>query len=192
MITEKDKQWYVIYTKPNAEKKLCNEVCKHQIDAYLPLRKETRQWSDRSKIITLPVFKSYLFVYLNIADMHTVKTLPGFVHFISFGGYPTPIPDKEMVLLKAIMTESNNPQIRATALIKGDRVKLFKGALAGYEGILCQDQAGQKVALEIKKLNLSLLVDVPIANVIKINHPECNVKSLTATANDKREKPSKI
>ena len=169
MANENDKNWYVVYTNPNAEKKLLLAVSKLNLTAYLPLREEIKQWSDRRKKITVPVFKSYLFIHLDLAGIHTVKALPACVDFIRFGGYPTIMPDAEMQLLKAVMAASNSAQTRPTHLVKGDRVKLFKGTLAGYEGVLCEDPQGKKVAIEISKLNMSLMLDVPLEHMVKIN-----------------------
>lgn len=117
------------------------------------------------------MFKSYLFVYLDYAGIHRVKALPACVDFIHFGGYPSIFPDAEMQLLKAIMAVSNNVQTKPSHLVKGDRIKLFTGALSGYEGVLCADPQGKKVAIAISKLNMSLMLDVPLAHMVKIDTP---------------------
>ena len=83
------------------------------------------------------------------------------------------------IVLKAIMKKTNSEQVKSALLIKGDRVKLFKGALAGYEGILSEDQKGKKVVLKISKSSMSLLIDVPREHVIKISDPHSNGKELT-------------
>ncbi|NQZ23581.1 MAG: UpxY family transcription antiterminator [Colwellia sp.] len=168
-MNENDKHWYVIYTSPNCEKKLLVSIKKINLVAYLPINEEIRQWSDRRKKITMPLFKSYLFVYLDYSGIHTVKVLPGFVDFIRFGGLPTIIPSKEITLIKSIMTMNKYVETTSRRLIKGDRVKLLKGSLAGYEGTLCEGHYRGKVAVEINKLDMSLVLDVPVEQMEKIN-----------------------
>jgi transcriptional antiterminator RfaH len=166
---ENDKHWYVIYTSPNCEKNLLMSIQKINLVAYLPLNTEIRQWSDRKKKVTVPLFKSYLFVYLDFSGIHAVKILPGFVDFIRFGGLPTVIPEKEIKLIKSIMTMNTYVETTSRRLIKGDRVKLLKGALAGYEGTLCENHCGGRVAVEISKLKMSLVLHISVEDMVKIN-----------------------
>ena len=54
--------WYAVYTKPRSEKKLADRLNEHGIEAYLPLRKTLKQWSDRKKMVEEPLITSYVFV----------------------------------------------------------------------------------------------------------------------------------
>jgi transcription antitermination factor NusG len=169
VINENEKHWYVIYTSPNCEKKLLMQIRKLSLVAYLPLNEEIRQWSDRQKKVTVPLFKSYLFVCLDYAGIHTVRALPGFVDFIRFGGLPKVIPAKEIKLIKTVMAMNKYVETTSNRLIKGDRVKLLKGSLAGYEGTLCEDQYKTRVAVEISKLDMSLVLGISTDQMVKIN-----------------------
>jgi len=169
VINEKQKHWYVIYTSPNCEKKLLTSIQKINLVGYLPLKEEFRQWSDRRKKITVPLFKSYLFVYLDFHGIHCVKVLPGFVDFIRFGGLPTIIPTTEITLIKTIMAMNNKVETVSKRLCKGEKIKLLKGTLSGHEAILCKEHHRGKVAVEICKLDMSLVLDVPIEDTKKIN-----------------------
>ena len=59
------KDWFALYTKARAEKKLGLALDRLGIENYLPLISEKRQWSDRVKVIESPLFKSYIFVRIN-------------------------------------------------------------------------------------------------------------------------------
>jgi len=61
-----EKKWYVVYTTPRGEKKANHRLEEKGIETYLPLRKTIRQWSDRKKKIEVPLFTSYLFVYVDL------------------------------------------------------------------------------------------------------------------------------
>ncbi len=56
------KHWYAIYTKPRWEKKVHHLLSEKGLEAYCPLNKVTRKWSDRMKTVEEPLFKSYVFV----------------------------------------------------------------------------------------------------------------------------------
>jgi len=162
------KNWYGIYTYANTEKKLYDNISNRHLEAFLPLTTELRQWSDRKKKITLPIFKSYLFAYVDIEGMHIIKTLAGFSHYIRFGGYPTIISQYDIDLIKKIMEHYQYINTAVSNLVVGDKVVIYRGILAGYQGILIKDQKSKKVALSVARLNQSLLVDVSEDNIIKI------------------------
>ena len=41
------KKWYVLYTKRNKEIKVVEGLIQNGFEAYTPIRKEKRKWSDR-------------------------------------------------------------------------------------------------------------------------------------------------
>ena len=51
-----------VYTRPRAEKKVNGRLEEKGYTTYLPLKKTKRQWSDRVKIVELPLISSYVFV----------------------------------------------------------------------------------------------------------------------------------
>ena len=59
--------WYVLYTRPNFEKRINKELNELGFYSYLPLQKELRQWNDRKVWIESPLFKSYLFIKISLS-----------------------------------------------------------------------------------------------------------------------------
>ena len=57
-----NKHWYVLYTKSNCEKKVAELLNKRGVETYCPINKVYRQWSDRRKQLSVPLFTSYVFV----------------------------------------------------------------------------------------------------------------------------------
>ena len=60
--------WYAVYTKPRAEKKLKEALEKKSIQNFLPLITEKKKWSDRQKLISVPLFASYVFVKIDYSQ----------------------------------------------------------------------------------------------------------------------------
>ncbi|MFT6214735.1 MAG: hypothetical protein ACJAS3_001130 [Roseivirga sp.] len=53
--------WTAFYTKPRNEKKASDRLKSKGFEVYCPTRTVLKQWSDRKKKVTEPVFNSYLF-----------------------------------------------------------------------------------------------------------------------------------
>ena len=54
--------WYVLYTSARAEKQVEQRLKLAGIETYLPLHRSRRKWSDRVKVVEVPLFNSYVFV----------------------------------------------------------------------------------------------------------------------------------
>ena len=64
-MASQDFPWYVLYTKPRNEKKVAQRLSEAGYTVYCPLQKVRRQWSDRTKVVEEPLFKSYLFIQIS-------------------------------------------------------------------------------------------------------------------------------
>ena len=137
-------------------------------EPYLPLITEIKQWSDRKIIREVPLFKNYLFVKHDANGFHQIQTMPGFSDYISFGKYPSKIPETQIIQIKTIIEHHKNISCKAKRFVKGEAVCIASGPLACYEGILIEDHSDSKVAIEVKILGQYLEVDVPIKNIIKL------------------------
>jgi transcriptional antiterminator RfaH len=73
-MTVSHKNWYAVYTKSRAEKKLHAQLSDKSINSFLPLRKELKLWSDRKKWVEEPLLPSYLFVQIAASDLFRRQT----------------------------------------------------------------------------------------------------------------------
>ena len=53
-----NKHWIVVRSKPRSEKVAYRKLVEKKIEAYLPLLKERRKWSDRKKWVEFPLFST--------------------------------------------------------------------------------------------------------------------------------------
>lgn len=166
--------WYAIYTKHNAEQTLRECILNYSqrnalnYETYLPLREEVKQWRDRKKINKLPLFKNYLFVKHDDNAFFKIKTMKGFCEYIRFGSTPSTIPLQQMEIIKKVVEFQAGKNCQASKLVKGKKVKICRGALAGFEGVLLENQSNSTLAIEVKSLKLCLKVQVPVADVVLI------------------------
>ena len=102
---ENDKFWYAIFTKPRAEKKVHQRMLDNNIEAFLPLIKTVRQWTDRKKILHVPLISSYVFVNMLEKDLHVTLPIQGTVNVLKYLGKPAKIKITEIENLNSIVVE---------------------------------------------------------------------------------------
>lgn len=166
--------WYAIYTKHNAEQILREGIVNYSernalnYETYLPLREDVKKWRDRIKVRKLPLFRNYLFVKHDDNGFHKIKNMKGFCDYIRLGSMPSTIPLKQMELIKKVVEHQEGEYCQPSKLVKGKKVKICCGDLAGFEGVLLADQSHHTLAIEVKSLQLFLNVNVAITDVALI------------------------
>lgn len=106
--TKTEKQWYVVYCKPNTEKKTADNLRNCGVDVYCPLQKQTRQWSDRKKKIEVPVLPSMLLVNLRANERTKVFQVPTIRRYLFWLNKPAIVRTEEIEKLKKAL--SKNPK----------------------------------------------------------------------------------
>ncbi|MBD1583134.1 UpxY family transcription antiterminator [Pseudoalteromonas sp. S16_S37] len=158
------RQWFVVYSKANCEKKFADQVCKLQSDceAFLPVIKQSKQWSDRVKVINTPLFKSYVFVYIDGNEFQQLKRFSGFVSYVKFNNLPAIIAPNEIEKIKQFVLNGNIVEVLANRLIKGSHIEIISGSLKGYRGKLIERRNKKFVAVEVEGLEQSMLLTLPV------------------------------
>ncbi len=59
-----DTHWYAVHTRARHEKMVAERLLEQGVSTYLPLMRETHRWSDRKKVVELPLFSCYVFARL--------------------------------------------------------------------------------------------------------------------------------
>jgi transcription antitermination factor NusG len=156
-------RWFAMYTKPRAEKKVFAELERMQIEAYLPLRKELRQWSDRKKWVEFPLFPSYVFARLTTKTYYEIpKFVDGFLCYVIIRGNRIAVRDEEIETIRLMLEECPTEIDLIDANFEiGDRVKITGGLLMGKTAELVDYKGKQRVAIRLETLDtkLALVID---------------------------------
>lgn len=140
--------WHVIYTKPRNELKVAARLEGLGLEVYCPTTTQVRQWSDRKKKITVPLFSCYVFVKLDGSNRNTVFEVPGVVRFLfSLGAYAL-VKDSEIETIRQWNNQKEHSALVTEGLTKGDLVYIASGAFKSHEAII----------LELGKNQLKLLL----------------------------------
>ncbi|MEO6721245.1 MAG: UpxY family transcription antiterminator [Ferruginibacter sp.] len=155
-MSEKRLHWFVIYTKPRWEKKVAKLLDEKGIEAYCPLNKVLRQWSDRKKVVLEPIFKSYVFVRVPDEEKWALKSINGVLNFVFWLGKPAIVRDEEIQTIRKFLNEFSNVEIEDSPGLRVDsKVRIKQGLLMNYQGILIE-VSGNKAKVRIDTLGVQL------------------------------------
>lgn len=154
-------KWYPVYTNARAEKKAFETLTAKGIEAYLPLQRKLKNWSDRKKWVEEPLIKSYLFVRIP-ADKHAdVLMTKGIARFLYFSGKVASMPDKQIDELKLLMASSFELEVTEENLQPGEKVNVKAGPLKGISGEVVAYRSQKQLLIRLENLGQSILVNVP-------------------------------
>lgn len=153
--------WFAIRTRPRHEKKVARRLENANLTTFLPTLRQLHQWSDRQKLVELPLFSCY--VFLQVADWHhaylKVLHTPGVLQWIRLGSEPRAIPDSEIDRLRSLLSK-DVPLEPYPYLGFGPRVRLRSGCLGGLEGILVWHKGHRNLVVSINLIRQSLAVSI--------------------------------
>ncbi|ASU36810.1 UpxY family transcription antiterminator [Mucilaginibacter xinganensis] len=153
-------KWYPVYTSPRAEKKAYQALSDKGIEAYLPLHKQLKQWSDRKKWTEEPFLKSYLFVRIKEQEQIEVLMTKGIARFLYFSGKIASMPDRQIDELKLLMASPYELEITAEDLKPGEKIMIKAGPLKGFIGEIISYRSQKQLALRLDSLGYSIIVYV--------------------------------
>jgi transcription antitermination factor NusG len=168
---EEEKNWYAIFTKPRAEKKVHQRMLDHEIDAFLPLVKTIRQWSDRKKTVQVPLISSYIFVNMYEKELNRTLPIQGTVNVLKHLGKPAKIKDFEIENLRILCSNSDTQEISNCINVgKGDAVEVVNGPFMGLIATCIKEGANHRVIVKIDSLGNCFSVNIPLSFLRKIDN----------------------
>jgi len=166
MEKEQVNKWFAIYTKPRWEKKVYKLLIENDFEAYCPINKVRKKWSDRYKIVEVPLFTSYVFVRIDATMTTKVRMIDGVLNFVYWNGKPAVVKDFEIDNIKKFLGEYEYVDLESIDFKADDNVLIASGAFMDMEGKVLK-QLGNFVEIEIKSLGFKLVAKVEKANLLK-------------------------
>jgi transcription termination/antitermination protein NusG len=154
-------QWYAIQTRSRHEKVVADQLQVRGIITFLPLVTEIHRWSDRRKMVEVPLFSCYVFVQLvntNDARARVLQT-EGVVRVVGRNAEGTPIPDEQIESVRRVLAQ-NVPWASHPFLKAGQRVRIRGGALDGVEGVFLSGSGDDTLIVSVEAIERSLAVRV--------------------------------
>ena len=175
--------WFALRVRPNYEKPVAAALRGKGFQEFLPLVRSRRQWSDRVKIMDLPLFPGYLFCRLNLEERMPLLTTPGFLYLVGVGKNPEPVDQSEIEAIQSVL-RSGLPVTRWASLMVGQKVRLNHGPLRGLEGVLTKIANQHRIYVSVTLLKRSISVEVAPEWIHPLNassEPESSSSNPAAT-----------
>jgi transcription antitermination factor NusG len=167
VIGKKKQYWFAVYTKPRCEKKVHALFEANRWVSYCPMTKTQKKWSDRYKMVEEPLFKSYVFIYIQENQISEVRMLDGVVNFVYWLGQPARIRESEILTIRKFMHEYRDVRAERLEIIPGQRVVVNSGLMMDREGsvikvfknkvVVALEDIGFRLVAELDPQHLNLI-----------------------------------
>lgn len=154
--------WFALRVRAGNESMVAGLLSAKGYVCLLPKYQCRRVWSDRIKLIELPLFPAYLFSQFDVNNRLPILMTPGVIQIVGIRKSPVPVADAEIAALQAL-GRSALPSQPWPFLQVGDRVRVNYGPLRGVEGILLHMKKHHKIVLSVSLLQRSVAVEIDSA-----------------------------
>jgi transcription antitermination factor NusG len=155
--TDGSARWWVLHTKPRAEKSLARKLLRNTTPFFLPLRK--RQWRQRGRLLRsyVPLFPGYVFLRADSPSVFkTVET--NLVARVLHVEDQTQLHGDLSRVYCLIATDA--PLTPEERLKPGALVEITSGPLAGLEGKVLRRGKQLKFIVEVQFLQSGVSVEI--------------------------------
>ena len=152
-------EWFAVRTRPRHEKLVSRQLETTGVESFLPLCSQLRSWSDRKKLVELPLFPGYIFVRTSHTSTARVRVFQarGVVGFVGPNNQATPIPAQQIETVRSLMHAQVDYRPHPYLNI-GQRVRIQNGALQGLEGILIRVASDHSLIVSVDLIHRSVSI----------------------------------
>jgi transcription antitermination factor NusG len=154
-----DKRWLCVQVKSGGEFRSALCLNERGYETFVPAFEQKRQWSDRTKIVQVPLFTGYVFLRFNIDSCHPAVTAPGVLRFVCTGKMPLPIEDPEIEALQ-LTTRAGLTCKPCAFLDVGQEVEVRSGPLTSVRGKIVRLKNKQRLILSVNLIKKSVFVEI--------------------------------
>jgi transcription antitermination factor NusG len=167
VLQKKEKIWRAIYVTSRSEKKVLEKLQEKGLEAYTPIQKTLRQWSDRKKMVEIPLLNGYVFVKLNEQERDKVFFVNGVVQYVRFNGADAVIREEEIQSLQNIVALGYDIEVDANKTFPmGSKIRIMQGPLKGIEGVVQAAENQDWLYVQLESIQYNLKVKLP-AGILK-------------------------
>ena len=163
-------EWYAIRVKSRCEKMVSDQLRQKGYDEFLPMYWSRRLWSDRVKVLQLPVFAGYLFCRFDVEKRLAILRTPGVVHIVAKGKAPAPVDPEQLESVRLAIT-SGQPMQPWSRLEVGNKVRIELGPMRGVTGTLLRYKNATQLILGIDLMQRAVAVEVEENWVVPCHQP---------------------
>ena len=163
--------WYVVWTEARAEKAVAPRLDRLGYESWLPTYTTKRQWSDRMKSVTLPLFPGYLFCRTGPGKWHDLLRVPGVLTLVKAGREAAVLGDAYVAGLKAAIGAPGSapePVEVLPVFAPGDQVVVLDGPMAGLTGVVKEMQSRRVLVIWLELIGRGVACTIGTAHVARV------------------------
>lgn len=165
------KNWYVVRTNSQAEKKVAERLRNLGFETYLPLLSTWRIWSDRKKKIEKPLISSVVFVRAEQTELKKFYPIPGVAGILTYLSKPAIVRDVEIQNLQILLQTEDPSQLEEVERFEqGEAVEVVRGPFKGIIASALKEATSYRLIVEIQSLGTGFTVNVPKSYVRKLKN----------------------
>jgi len=153
--------WYAVHTYSRHERVVADRIEQQGFTTFLPTVTEVHRWSDRRKVVELPLFSCYVFVRLEPTNEKRVRVLriDGVIGLVGSQRTGTPIPVEQIEAVRTLLGRdvvcARHPFLKV-----GQRVRIRGGALNSLEGLFLSQNGDRNLVISVDAIQRSLAVRI--------------------------------
>jgi transcription antitermination factor NusG len=151
--------WYAVRVRGGREKLCANALRGKGFEEFLPLSVEQRRWSDRMRQVETPLFPGYVFCRFSPAARLPILTIPSVVEIVGTNKTPTPIDEKEILDIKAVVRAGMKAEPHPYLTV-GQTVTVHNGPIRGVSGILVKEKKNDRLIVSLRLLQRAVAIEV--------------------------------
>jgi transcription termination/antitermination protein NusG len=159
----REPQWFACHTRARHEKQVESALRHRGFESYLPTFSRVRQWKDRKKLVSWPLFPGYVFVTFDGAQLGRVLGTPGVATIVRTNGRPAPIRVEELENVRrfaaALEKVPAEPKIRSFVAV-GTWVRVRTGPFTGVRGVVLERRNRRRVLVGVEAIGRGLEIDI--------------------------------
>ena len=144
---------------PSHERRAERSLVNQGFEAYLPVYRVQRRWSDRIKSLDAALFPGYVFCRFAYPDRIRVLNSPGVRSIVTTGKNPAPVDEAEISAVRSLLA-SGRPLLPWPYLRIGQQVVIRDGQFASLRGVIVRAKDSWRVVVSVEALNCSLSIEV--------------------------------
>ena len=156
--------WYALYTASRAEKQVEKRLMLSGIKTFLPVHLAPRCWSDRIKMVEVPLYPSYIFVNTNDHKVRECLGIQGVARVVYYNGAPAVIAEREIVAVQSFLEQARTKELNYSV---DEEVLIACGSLKDISGKI--KRVGKKcLLLHLEQIGVTVSVAMDQVKKFKI------------------------
>jgi transcription antitermination factor NusG len=162
--------WFALQIRSRWEGTTAGLLRGKGLETLLPTYTAKRKWSDRFKVVELPLFPGYVFCRFDVHDRLPVLITPGVISVVGRGKTPIAVDDAQILSVQAAIGSGIRMEPWPYVEI-GERVRIKDDVLNGMEGILTSFKGSHRVVISVTLLRRSVALDIDRSRITPLGSP---------------------